>query len=561
MTEDNIEDKNPRLELQNLYGAAPIAVVVVRDEKKIFVNSACLNLFGFTDPEEFVSRPIIKQIAPQCRDKYRERMQKIDSGETLSGVYETTGQRFDGTQMAIRIETGKVELPDGPALAYYITDITAYRKAEEKIHHLASFPELSPIPIIEVNFAGMIVYHNQSTQAVLSCLGLDDPAVFLPPDLSNILTALEMTNEGTLFREVRVKDRIFAEDIFLALKFRTVRFYIYDITERTWAQQELKKSEENYRELIENLGEGVGITDPEESFIFTNPAFDLIFGVKVGELAGRRLAEFVTPETMAAVRQQTDRRRRGGKDSYEIDIRTPAGGMRRILVSAAPKFMNGQFIGTLAIILDITDRRQAIDELTQSYQKLNRAMDQTINALAATLGKRDPYTSSHQQRVTKLVLALANQLKLTSDQIAGIRVASILHDIGKIYVPSEILSKPTSLTDAEFNIIKTHSQAGFDILQGVEFPWPIAQIVLQHHEKLDGSGYPNGLTDEKILYEAKIITVADVVEALSSDRPYRPAFGIDFALKEIAANKGKFYEPTVVDACLELFQKKTFIFD
>jgi PAS domain S-box-containing protein/putative nucleotidyltransferase with HDIG domain len=561
MTEPNIESKNPRLDLQNLFGAAPVAVVVVRGEKKIFVNPSCLNLFGFADPEEFVSRPIIKQIAPQCRDQFLERMQKISSGETMADAYETTGQKFDGTQMPIRIETGKVELQDGPALAYYISDITEYRKAEEKIHHLASFPELSPIPIIEVNFAGKIVYHNQATQTVLSRLGLDDPAAFLPLDLANILTALEMTNQGTLYREVLVKDRIYAEDIFLALKFRTVRFYIYDVTERMWAQQELKKSEENYRELIDNLGEGVGISDLEERFIFTNPALDMIFGVKVGELTGRRLAEFVTPETMDAVRRQTDRRRRGERDSYEIDIRTPGGTPRQILVSATPKFQQGKFIGTLAIIHDITDRRQAIEELTQSYRKLNRAMDQTINALAATLGKRDPYTSSHQQRVTKLVMALSNQLNLTSDQAAGIRVASILHDIGKIYVPSEILSKPTSLTEAEFNIIKTHSQAGYEILQGVEFPWPIAQIVLQHHEKLDGSGYPNGLSNDKILYEAKIIMVADVVEALSSDRPYRPAFGIDAALKEIALNRGKFYEPTVVDACLEVFRQKTFKFD
>jgi len=561
MDDNNIESGDHRIDFQDLFNCAPVAVVVVRDEKKIYVNPTCLKLFGFANPEEFNSRPIIKQVAPQCRDQFLVRTRKIEAGETVSDIYETTGQRQDGTQMPIRIETGKVELQDGPALAYYISDITVYKTAEEKIQHLASFPELAPIPIVEVNFAGKIVYHNQATQTILGRLGLDDPAVFLPADLANILTALEMTNEGTLYREVAIKDRIFGEDIFLALKFRTVRIYIYDITQRMWAQQELKKSEENYQELIENLGEGVSIVDLEERFIFSNPAMDQIFGVKIGELTGRRLHEFATPETMAEVRLQTERRRLGERGSYEIDIKTAGGGKRHILVSATPKFIERKFIGTLAIIYDITERRQAIEELTQSYQKLNRAMDQTINALAATLGKRDPYTSSHQRRVTKLVIAIAKQLNLAAEQIAGIRVASILHDIGKIYVPSEILSKPTKLTEAEFNIIKTHSQAGFEILQGVEFPWPIAQIVLQHHEKLDGSGYPNGLTDEKILYEAKIIMVADVVEALSSDRPYRPAFGIDAALKEIATNKGKYYEPTVVEACLEVFRQKVFNFD
>jgi PAS domain S-box-containing protein/putative nucleotidyltransferase with HDIG domain len=561
MSETNLESNNHRIDLQAFFNEAPVAIVVVRDEKKIYVNPACLKLFGFADPEEFNSRPIIKQVAPQCRDQFLERTRKIEAAEAVSDIYETTGQRLDGTQMPIRIETGKIVLEDGPALAYYISDITAYKSAEEKIHHLASFPELAPLPIIEVNFAGKIVYANQATQTIMNRLGLSEPDVFLPADLVNILAALEMTNEGTLYREVMVKDRIFAEDIFLALKFRTVRIYVYDITERMWAQQELKKSEENYRELIENLGEGVGIVDLEERFIFSNPAMDRIFGVNVSELTGRRLHEFVTPETMAEVRLQTERRSRGERNSYEIEIMTPEGGKRHLLVSATPKYIQDKFIGSLAIIHDITERRQSVEELTQSYQKLNRAMDQTINALATTLGKRDPYTSSHQQRVTKLVVALAKQLDLTAEQVAGLRVASILHDIGKIYVPSEILSKPTKLSEAEFNIIKTHSQAGYEILQGVEFPWPIAQIVLQHHEKLDGSGYPNGLTDERILFEAKIITVADVVEALSSDRPYRPAFGIDVALKEIATNKGKFYEPAVVEACLEMFRQKVFNFE
>jgi len=561
MAEINGGTTDYRIDLRSLFNGAPVAVMVVHDETKIYVNSACLRLFGFSDSDEFISRPLIKQIAPQARDQFLERARMIEAGKSVSDVYETTGQRQDGTQMPIRIETGKIELNDGPALVYYISDITEYKTAEEKIRHLASFPELSPLPIVEVNFAGKIVYYNQATQTILNQLGREDPAAFLPADLNNILTALEMTNQGTLYREVMIRDRIFAEDIFLALKFRTVRIYIYDITERMWIQQELKKSEENYRELIENLGEGVGIVDPEECFIFTNPACDLIFGFKPGELAGHRLGEFVTAETMTAVRQQTDRRSRGERDNYEIDIQTAGGGKRHLLVSATPKYNQGKFIGSLAIIHDITERKQAIEELTQSYQKLNQAMDQTINALATTVGKRDPYTSSHQQRVTKLVIALAKQLNLSPEQVAGIRVASILHDIGKIYVPSEILSKPTRLTEAEFNIIKTHSQAGYEILQGIEFPWPVAQIVLQHHEKLDGSGYPHGLTCDKILYEAKIITVADVVEALSSDRPYRPAFGIDMALNEITTNKGKFYEPTVVEACLEIFRRKTFTFE
>ena len=548
-------------EVARLFELVPIAVAINRGEKRIYANPAYVRLFGFTDAAELLNFSILKQIAPQCRDQILERMHRIEDGEMVPDIYDTVGQRRDGTQIPLRIQVGHVRLADGPAEIVFVSDTTENKTAQDKIQHQASFPQLAPMPIIEVNFAGEIVYHNPAAEATMSSLRIPDLTAFLPSDLPNILSALELTDQGSFYREVAVANRIFAENIYLTWEFRTVRIYAYDITERMWAVQELKKSEENYRELIENLGEGVGIVDPEERFVFANPAFDLIFGVKVGELVGKRLAEFTDPGTLKAVQQETERRSRGERGKYEIEIINPDGRKRQIQVSATPKFVGGQFIGTLAIIHDITDRKLALEELTQSYQRLNRAMDQTINALATTVGKRDPYTSSHQQRVTQLVIAIARELGLPENQISGIRVAGILHDIGKIYVPSEILSKPTSLTEAEFNIIRTHSQAGFEILMGVEFPWPIAQIVLQHHERLDGSGYPQGLRSEQILLEAKILTVADVVEALSSDRPYRPAFGIETALNEVANNKGKFYDPTVVDACLSIFQEKKFKFE
>jgi PAS domain S-box-containing protein/putative nucleotidyltransferase with HDIG domain len=548
-------------EVARLFDLVPHAVAINRGEKRIYANPVYAQLFGYADAAELLNFSILKQIAPQCRDQILERMHRIEDGETVPDIYETIGQRRDGTQMPLRMHVGHIQLEDGPAEIAFVSDTTEYKTAQDKIQHQASFPQLAPMPIIEVNFASEIVYHNPATEATMNNLGVTNLTAFLPSDLPNLLSALELADRGSFYREVAVADRIFAENIFLTWEFRTIRIYAYDITERMWALRELKKSEENYRELIENLGEGVGILDPDERFVFTNPAFDLIFGVQTGELIGQQLGEFTTPETLKMVQQETERRSRGERGTYEMEIINPDGRKRQIQVSATPKFAGGKFIGALAIIHDITDRKLALEELTQSYQRLNRAMDQTINALATTVGKRDPYTSNHQQRVTQLVIAIARELGLSENQIAGIRVAGILHDIGKIYVPSEILSKPTKLTEAEFNIIRTHSQAGFEILMGVEFPWPIAQIVLQHHERLDGSGYPQGLRSDQILLEAKILTVADVVEALSSDRPYRPAFGIDFALNEVANNKNKFYDPTVVDACLNIFLQKKFKFE
>jgi putative nucleotidyltransferase with HDIG domain len=175
-----------------------------------------------------------------------------------------------------------------------------------------------------------------------------------------------------------------------------------------------------------------------------------------------------------------------------------------------------------------------------------------------TIESRDPYTAGHQQRVTQLVSALAQEMGLSEKEVEGVKMASLIHDIGKISIPAEILSKPGKLTEIEFSLVKTHAQAGYEILKDIEFPWPIAQIVLQHHERLDGSGYPLGLKDKKILLEAKIIGVADVVEAMASHRPYRPGLGIEKALEEISQKKGILYSPEVVDICIKLFTEKGF---
>jgi len=200
-------------------------------------------------------------------------------------------------------------------------------------------------------------------------------------------------------------------------------------------------------------------------------------------------------------------------------------------------------------------------QLKQSYQKLERAMKATIETISKIVEAKDPYTAGHQRRVSQLATAIAKELNFSEDKVEGIRIASLIHDIGKIGLPTEILSKPTTLTDIEFSLIKGHSQMGYDILKSTDFSHPVARIVLQHHERLNGSGYPNHLRGDEILLEARILGVVDVVEAMSSHRPYRPALGIDKALEEISQNKGILYDPKVVEACLKLFKEKGFKFE
>jgi putative nucleotidyltransferase with HDIG domain len=198
------------------------------------------------------------------------------------------------------------------------------------------------------------------------------------------------------------------------------------------------------------------------------------------------------------------------------------------------------------------------DKLKKTMNDLRKAMDGIIEAMGLTLEIRDPYTAGHQKRVAEIAQAIAIEMGISKQQIEGIHMGGVIHDIGKMAVPTEILSKPGKITEHEFGIIKSHPEVGYNILEKIDFPWPIAQIVYQHHERMDGSGYPQGLEGKDILLEARIMAVADVVEAMASHRPYRPALGIDMALEEISKNRGVLYDPEVVDACLRLFKEEKF---
>lgn len=207
------------------------------------------------------------------------------------------------------------------------------------------------------------------------------------------------------------------------------------------------------------------------------------------------------------------------------------------------------------------ERDQAVQERQQFVDRLRENLENTVQAIAATIEMRDPYTAGHQRRVADLSAAIAREMGLSEERVHALHIAGVIHDLGKIYIPAEILSKPMRLNDAEFNLIKLHPQMGYDILKEVKFQWPIARMVLQHHEKLDGSGYPQGLKGDEIMLEAKILVVADEVEALASHRPYRPALGLNAGIEEITKNRGICYDPDVVDACVKLFRKKRYSFE
>jgi len=204
------------------------------------------------------------------------------------------------------------------------------------------------------------------------------------------------------------------------------------------------------------------------------------------------------------------------------------------------------------------ENRRLLKVAQQGFERLQKVLEGTIHVIGLIVEKKDPYIIGHQQRVSHLACAIATEMGLSQKQIEAIRIAASIHDIGKVATPLEILAKPAPLSDLEFSLIKNHPQIAYEIIKDIEFPWPVAKIILQHHERIDGSGYPQGLKEDEIILEARILAVADVVEAVSSHRPYRDALGIEKALEEISHNKGTLYDPQVVDACVRLFTEKGF---
>lgn len=329
--------------------------------------------------------------------------------------------------------------------------------------------------------------------------------------------------------------------------------------ERENLMSSLAQSNERFRNLLETTSDWIWETDTNGRYTYSSPRLKNLLGYTSNEVLGKTLMDVATPRTREALRKEFNQILANGKpySGFECTCLGKSGQVVVLENNAVPIF-NGQetLLGYRGIARDITERKIAMEALKKSRDELHSSLEETVASLASTAEKRDPYTAGHQQRVDRLACAIARELGLSELQIEGLHIAALLHDIGKITLPSEYLAKPTRLSKEEQAIIKCHPAVGYEILKTIHFPWPVAEIVAQHHEHLDGSGYPAGLMDEDILLEAKILAVADVVEAMSSHRPYRPALGITRAIEEIQDGRESRYHAPSVDACLRLLAEK-----
>jgi PAS domain S-box-containing protein/putative nucleotidyltransferase with HDIG domain len=468
------------------------------------------------------------------------------------------------------------------AVANYIAYIIDWRQREEALREseekFRSLAEQSP-NIIFINNKGRVVYINAKCEEIMGYQREEiyspdfDFLILIDPEFrdgiktnfsSHVkggevlpLTCALLTKEG---KRIEV---ILTTKLIDYGKEKAILGIVTDITEQKRAEEAIKNSEERFKMIFEYAPDAYYLNDMKGYFIDGNKAAEKVTGYKREELIGSSflklgLLSLDQVPRAAALLVKNAMGRPTGPD--EFVLKRKDGAKVSVEISTYPVKIKGKTL-VLGIARDITERKHGEKELLQTSEKLRQALGSIINVVGATVELKDPYTAGHQKRVADLARSIATEMALSKDQIEGIRIVGIIHDIGKISVPAEILSKPGKLNENEYCLIKNHAQVGYEILKDIEFQWPIAQVVYQHHERMDGSGYPQGLKGEDILLEARILAVADAVEAMASHRPYRPALGIDKALEEISQKKGILYDPDVVDVCIKLFSENKFKFE
>jgi len=435
------------------------------------------------------------------------------------------------------IEKARAELPDAILLDVKMPDMDGF----ETCRRLKSGERTRHIPVI------MITAIRTDPQSRIKGLEIGADAFLAKP-----------IDEYELVSQVRVALRIKnAEDALREEKDSLER----KVQERTVA---LRESEKLFRSLFENMLNGFAycqmhFDDNDRPCDFTylsvNRAFETLTGLR--NVAGEKVS-YVIPGIRATDGELLEIygrvSRTGNPERFEIFVQALEMWFSVSVYSPEKEFF-------VAVFDVITERKQAEQKLNETLESLRRAVSATIQVMVSAVETRDPYTAGHQVRSSHLASAIAAEMGLSQDQTNGIRFAGSIHDIGKLSIPAEILSKPTKLSEIEFSLIKEHSRRGYEILKDVESPWPLAEIIYQHHERMNGSGYPRNLQGEEICLEARILAVADVVESMASHRPYRAGLGIDAALAEIENNRGILYDQAVVDSCLKLFRQKGFQLD
>jgi PAS domain S-box-containing protein/putative nucleotidyltransferase with HDIG domain len=586
---DITESKRTREELAGLSGVFRIATegisIVDLDGTIRDTNEAALKFYGQEDKRNVVGKNILDFITLEQNQK--ERALASMQGALESGYVPETEYEIaipDGRRLAVAVSGTLIRDDSGNPKAFValFRDITERKRAEdtlrtsERRYRLLAMNVSDAIWVTDMNMRPTYLspsYTRLTGYSQEEALARSAAETLTPASLKvateSFARALAAEREGEkdlvsnlppLELEMLCKD---GTTIWVASTVSFIRDadgrpvevmgILRDITAR-------KRADELFAALATSSPVGIYIVS-DRKFQFVNPQAEKYFGYSQDEILGMDPLQLVIPEDKNRVRGNAVRMLKGeSSTAYEYRIVARSGEIRWVTETVSSIQYQGKR-ATLGNFMDTTDQQEVKERLEESLDKLQRTIEGTVQAIALTVESRDPFTAGHQRRVAQLAGAMAQEMGFSSEGVRVVRIAGLVHDIGKVCIPSEILSKPGQLSKIEFSLIETHCQVGHDILKTVQFPWPIADMVIQHHERIDGSGYPSGLHEDEILMEARILAVADVVEAMTSHRPYRPAPGIDEALEEISRNSGRLYDADAVYACLKLFREKGFAFD
>ena len=554
---------------KSVLDSSPYPMIVIEADASVkYINPALEKVTGFSSKEVIGVKPPYpwwtKDTIPKTANDLKNAFK--NGANFLKEIF----QKKNGEKFYVEITSR--ELKGGKKDKRYVAnwvDITQRKKTEEELSITKFVFDNMADAALWINSYGQIFYVNNAAckslgylhQELLTMKVFDIDNNFNPENWSQHWKVMKKNKIGKIETNFIDKEgKPFPVEIHGKYMEYDGQEYVCaiarDITERWRIERALRRSEEEKTRILDSLSEMVVYYGKDMRILWANKVAGDSRGLNPVELVGKRCYDVWHKHKEFCKNCPVVKVFKTG-DYNEAEIILPDGRVWFIRAHSI-KDLEGNVSGVVEVISDITIKKKIELEHRQSIDKSHRILEETVIALAATAERRDPYTAGHQRRVARLACAIAKEMNLDKDTVEGIRMASIIHDVGKVYVPAEILSKPSKLSELEFSIIKTHPQIGYDILKPVEFPWPIAMIVFQHHEKLDGSGYPRGIAGKDILLETKVLTVADVVEAMASYRPYRVALGIDKALAEIKQGRGILYDKQVVDACINLFKKKQF---
>lgn len=546
-----------------------------------YVNDLGCETMGYSR-DELLGRPFADLVYPDDRAKIIAPFTEAagSSEPTQKGlIIEFRALRRDGNIVWFYASPTRL-ITDGKAIGFsaVMPNITALKYAEaslqESEQRYRSLFLYNPAAAYSFDLEGNFVSVNDATCKMTEfsrkeLLAMSFKDLLIPEKLEATTNHFILTTEGqpqnyetTILSksENRIDLRVTNTPIIIDNRIAGVYGIAENITELKKAQDALQESEQRYRSLFENNPVAVYLQDLNGRFMSVNDATCRITGYSREEILALSPKKVIVPEDMETGRQRFIEAIRGKPQTYEQTIINKSGNRIHLNVTNISVKVNEKIVGVYSVSEDITERKKAEADLKSALGVINATLESTIDAIAVMSELRDPYTAGHQRMVTLLAVAIAHELGLPEEQVKPLRVAGLLHDVGKVYVPSEILSKPGKLSDLERNLAKAHAEAGYDIVRTIKFPWPVAHIIRQHHERIDGSGYPQGLKGDQITLEARILAVADVVEAMMAHRPYRPALGVDEALEEIINNRGVLYYEEAVDACVLLFREKGFNF-